>query len=157
MSTAYLTAGKTERITVFGTNGATKVTGSTWTLKIVRQDNGQFWNGSAFQAGVTTVNMTEASAANRPGEYFYDFTPPSNGYVCSVIAETTDAAVGQKIHTGTISVGYGLPRDAEQARKYIRNKTVLSAAASGTYTVYEDDEVTTHETGTFTSTERNPA
>lgn len=156
MSTAYLPSGKTERITVFGTNGATKVTGSSWTLKIVRQDNGQYWNGSAFQAGVTTVAMTEASAANRPGEYFYDFTPPSLGYVCSILAETTDANVAQKLHTGTLAVGYGLPRDAEQARKYIRNRTVLSAAASGTYTVYEDDESTVHETGTFSDVTRDP-
>lgn len=156
MSTAYLTAGKTERITVFAADGGSKITGVSWTLKITRNDTGEYWNGSSFTAGVDTVSMTEVDSVNRPGEYFYDFTPPGNGYVCSIIAETNNAFVAQKIHVGTIAVGYGMPRDVELARKYIRNRTVLSAATSGTYTVYEDDETTTFETGTFTSTERNP-
>lgn len=156
MTSAYLRAGDTERISVFAINGQSKITGAAFTLKICRMDNGQFWNGSSFQAGVTTVNMSEVDAANRPGEYVYNFTPPGNGYVCSLLAETSNANVAQKIHSGTLHVGYGFARDTEIARKYVRNKTVLSATGSGNYTVYEDDEATVFEQGTFSQTTRDP-
>lgn len=157
MTSAYMKTGDTERITVFAINGQSKITGAAYTLKICRLDNGQYWNGTAFQAGVITVNMTEVDSVNRPGEYVYAFTPPGNGYICSVLAETSNANVAQKIHTGTLHVGYGFVRDTEIAKKYIRNKTVLSGASSGTYTVYEDDEATVFESGTFNSTTRDPS
>lgn len=153
MSQAFLRTGQTEKIIVYATNGATKVTGVTWTLKIVRLDNGQFWNGSAWQSGVTTVNMSQADSVNRPGEYYYDFAPVGRGYICSIIAETSNAAVAQKIHTGTLHVGYGLVRDAEVAKKYIANKL---QTGSGIYTVYEDDGSTPFEAGTFDTDNRTP-
>lgn len=156
MTSAYMKTGDTERVSVFAVNGANKVTGAAFTLKICRMDNGQFWNGSAFQVGVATVNMTEVDATNRPGEYAYSFTPPGNGYICSLLAETSNANVAQKIHTGTLHVGYGFVRDTEIAKKYVRNKTVLSGTGSGTYTVYEDDETTVFESGAFSQTTRDP-
>lgn len=49
------------------------VTGATILLSIRRTSDGQWWNGAAFQAGYTTVSMTEVDATNWPGEYQYDF------------------------------------------------------------------------------------
>lgn len=156
MGAAYLSSGDTEQIEVFASDGASKLTAVSWTLKITRLDNGQYWNGSAWQAGVTTVAMTEPSAANRPGEYLYAFTPPDSGYICSLLAETSDARVAQKLWHGTLSVGYGLALDGRTTRKYIANKTEADSGI-GTYTVYEDDQTTPFETGTITATIRTPA
>jgi hypothetical protein len=39
-------------------------------------------------------------------------------------------------------------------RVYVRNRLVISG---GNYTIYEDDDTTPHETGTVSTTERNPS
>lgn len=153
MSQAFLRRGESERIVVYGTDGATKITGATWTLKIVRLDNGQFWNGSAWQVGVATVSMSEPDSVNRPGEYVYTFTPPDFGYICSIIAETSSALIAQRIHAGTLHVGSGIVRDTEIIKKYIANRLLL---ADPNYTVYEDDGTTPFATGDQSTTERIP-
>lgn len=154
MSSAFMSKDDRETIVVFATDGISALTGATFTLKIQRFDNGQFWNGSAWQAGVTTVNMTEISAANAPGQYEYDFDPVGGGYVCGVYAETSDSRVLHKRWYGTLSVGYGFADDIQIVRKFIANKAL---AGSGTYTIYEDDGTTPFATGAITSTSRTPA
>lgn len=60
------------RVTALSVAGA-GVTGATIALAIRRTSDGQWWNGTAFQAGYTTVNMTEIDSVNWPGEYGYNF------------------------------------------------------------------------------------
>lgn len=153
MGTGYMSKDDTETIVVFGNDGIDPVTGAAWTLKIVRLDNGQYWNGSAWQAGVTTVNMTEADSVNLPGQYKYNFTPVGGGYICAVLAETTEESIAQKRWYGTLTVGYGFTDDIQIVRKFLANKAV---AGSGAYTIYEDDGTTPFATGTISPTTRTP-
>lgn len=74
METTRIQNGKTERIEAFFLNSSgAGATGGTPTLKIRRRTDNYFFNGTTFQAAVTTVNMTEVSAANDAGKYFYSF------------------------------------------------------------------------------------
>lgn len=56
------------------------LTGQSPTLSIRRYKDahgalldGYFWNGSAFQAGISNLAMTEIDATNNPGLYYYLF------------------------------------------------------------------------------------
>lgn len=59
------------------TSGTANLTSGSPTLTIVRQSDGYFWTGSAFQSGAATVNMSELDATNAPGIYYYDFAIPN--------------------------------------------------------------------------------
>lgn len=52
-------------------------TGKTVTLHIQQLSDDQWWNGSAWQAGVATVAMTEVDATNLPG--LYEYVMPAGG------------------------------------------------------------------------------
>lgn len=156
MSNKEIASGKIESIRVMGldANGI-PVSGSSWTLKIIR-DDGYFWNGSAFINSVQSVVLTEIDAIKRPGEYSYNFSSPQGQYICTLIATTSDTAVQTSPAVGLLSVGLGTAQDSATAKKYVRNKTTLSDSISGTYAVYDDDGTTVFETGTFDGTTREP-
>ena len=87
------------RLTGLDTAGV-GVTGVTWNLSIMRDADGFFWNGAAFQSGATSVTMTAYDAANRPGEYYYDFA--NANITTSVRATTANASVVDKLVVGDI-------------------------------------------------------
>jgi hypothetical protein len=93
METTRVQTNSTERIEVLmldSSNAA--ITSGTVTLKIRRKSDGQFWNGSAFQAGVMTVSMAEVSSANDPGKYFYSFNMTGLAADCYYCTATCAAA-----------------------------------------------------------------
>lgn len=82
-----------------------EVTGGTVTLKIRRRSDGQYWNGSSFQASSTTVNMTEVSASNDPGRYYYTFA--TSGLPDDEYFLTADCVRGLNVpQTGNLRTGY---------------------------------------------------
>lgn len=88
------------------TTAAAGVTGATIALSIRRKSNGQWWNGTAFQAGFTTVTMTEIDAVNWPGHYGYNFDTTGLGSdVYQFFATSADATIANDPWLGELKVG----------------------------------------------------
>lgn len=86
--------GETERLAVVATDGAgAGITGATVIVEILRDSNSYWWNGTAFASAHATNAMTETSAANLPGVYHYDFTPPVTDFTCILYFSTTTGTV----------------------------------------------------------------
>lgn len=104
-----------------------------------------------------SVTITEVSS----GYYNASFTPDSAGIwtlsidyndyhnvgTWAVRTHLLNELLASFLTSGTI--GHTINR----IRIYVRNRLVISGS---NYTVYEDDDTTPHETGTVSSTERNP-
>ena len=140
----------TIRLEVWALNSSNAgVTSASVTLAIKRNSDGQWWNGSAFQAGVSSVSMTETDATNFAGLYHYDFVTTGLAtatYTCK--ATTATAAVTNDPWITTVRSG-GYVTDIELARKHVANKVEITA---GAYIVYDDDGTTTLEAGTTSVT-----
>lgn len=99
-------SGETERIEILALDSAKAgVTGLTCTVALRRSSDGNYWNGSAWQAGATTANMTETDSSNRPGLYHYAFTPTGTGFAVFIYVTTASATVVNKPWTGQVFVG----------------------------------------------------
>jgi hypothetical protein len=99
--------GETEEIRAYFVDGAHNgVTGISPvpTVRIQRVDDDQYWNGSAYQAGVSNINMAQIDATNFPGLYGYDFTPTGETEH-RIRASTTDSSVINPVQIGSIYVG----------------------------------------------------
>jgi hypothetical protein len=49
-------------------------------IVIYQATTGQFWNGTTFQTGFTSVPATMATPGEPTTTYTYNFTPPTPGY-----------------------------------------------------------------------------
>lgn len=83
------------------------VTGTTLTLKVRRDGDGFWFNGTTFQSSATSVNMSELDSTNMAGIYVYTIpaaalSQPAN--LCYLV-ETSDASVKNDPWWGEIKVG----------------------------------------------------
>lgn len=112
-------------------------------------------DGAAIKAKTDQLTFTGSDVrATLDGETVTVATNnDKTGYALS--AAGVDAILDEPIsgHTTAGTLGDYINR----IKKYVRNKLSLSAESSGTYTVYEDDGTTPHETGTFSTTTRIPS
>lgn len=96
MSKTLIQNGATERIELLALDSAgSGVTGDAANISIsIRNNaNGETFNGTVFAAGANVVNPTETDLTNRPGQYHYDFTSPTNDISVSIYAVSSTASV----------------------------------------------------------------
>ena len=79
-------------------------TGETVTLKIRRNDTGQYWNGATWAAS-GTVTMSEVSAAQSPGLYRYALTAPLADTMLVYFATTSSTTIKNFPQAGAALVG----------------------------------------------------
>lgn len=122
--------GDTEEIRVAFHNAAhAGVTGLSPTLRIQRVSDGQFWNGSAYQAGVANLAMTAVDATNFPGVYAYDFdTTSASEEEHRLRADAGVATVANRLAYGALHIGGFI--DNLDAAVSSRNSVVPLAAAT---------------------------
>lgn len=105
-----------------------------------------------------SVTITEVGA----GYYLVSFTPNAVGIWTLSIDYNDyhligDWAVRTHILNEVLSsflTAATIGNAINKIRVYVRNRLVISG---GNYTIYEDDDTTPHETGTVSTTERNPS
>lgn len=157
---------------IYVSSGGSAVTGLT---------NGSFTK-LLFKDGAVaseTITIAEINSGTAPGVYSVSFTP-TVGVGDYVFLVYVTASPGVKF-TNNFPVRAALPVATEIAdvvleelvsdheavtgslaafvriiKNYVRNKLVLTDPSTGTYTLYKDDEIATFETGTFSSTTRDP-
>lgn len=110
-----------------------EVTGASATIKIRRKSDGKYWNGSSFQTSPTTVAMTELSAANDPGRYYYIFA-------------TSGLPDDEYFFTGDANTGTNIPQIGSFRTGYVSTiaqvlPMIQSASDSGVWTVEEKDRL----------------
>lgn len=101
-----LKQGDSERIAVLALDsGGAPVTGGTITAGIMRDADGWWWNGTAFQASYTTVSFTELDNTNLPGVYAYDFRPGMTGFTAIAYVSSATAGITNDPWVRQIRVG----------------------------------------------------
>src|SRR3972149_4178084 len=74
MSITYNPVGTNVRLRFLQVNGVGGgLTAQVPDVRIRRRSDGQYWNGVAFQVLAISLPMTEESAVDLPGSYFFDF------------------------------------------------------------------------------------
>lgn len=81
------------------TSATANLTGVTPTLTIIRESDGFFWTGSAWQAGAATVNMSELDATNAAGVYYYAFAVPDSHEQYLLYIDGTASATYIRYHS----------------------------------------------------------
>lgn len=105
------------------------------------------------------ISVTIAEVGS--GYYNATFTPDSAGIWTLTVDYQDFHIIGTwavRVHLlnevlASFLTGGSIGAAINKIRIYVRNRLVISG---GTYTVYEDDDTTPHETGTVSSTDRNP-
>jgi hypothetical protein len=105
-----------------------------------------------------SITITEVGT----GYYLASFTPDSAGIWTLSIDYNDYHLVGEwpvRVHLlnevlASFLTAGSIGAAINKIRVYVRNRLVISG---GNYTIYEDDDTTPHETGTVSTTERNPS
>lgn len=88
------------------------VTGATVTLKIRRKSDGKYFNGTSFQTLSATVSMSEVSAVNDAGKYYYDFAtsgfPDDEYYLTAASASGANVPQVGSFRTGVVPTNAAL-------------------------------------------------
>lgn len=120
--------GETARVSVVLTNASgAGLTGlsATISLYIIRQSDGWFWNGTAFQSGSVAITpLTETNSSAMPGRYHYNLT--LQNAVVRVRAVTNSASAVIKEFDGEIM--FSAPPSAEPSGD---NTLVVTVEAPG--------------------------
>lgn len=94
----------TRIVTMARDSAGAGVTGATLSLKIYRNVDGYYFNGTGFQSSATSLTMTETSSANMPGVYHYDFLPHT-AFRGIIYITTATAGVVNDPFVATLLVG----------------------------------------------------
>jgi len=104
METVRIPNGATEKIiALFVDESGDPITGETVPLSIWRESNGQWFTGVVWQAGYTTLNMSEKAQ----GYYYYDFDTvglADDTYHIKAICANVDCV--NPVVEGELKVGY---------------------------------------------------